>query len=212
MSSGEDGGELTVKKAAVALLVLALLVVFAAPVMAEPTNGQKVAASMSQKGVTYKKLNETCIAAGLPPNTYPLLTVSNGFLVPGNPNLEQIRDASNYWNVTDLTIGTKHFKGYARYVYNGLSGRNFFGMVIHHFGATYYIGALGDLSNGFEGWVQFKVYGWFAGTQTIELATWHAVLHGFGSFSGQTLELSYDATSWAQFTGTGPWTGYCNKG
>ena len=195
-----------------ATAMVLLMIVFVVPVMAEPTKEQKVDAFLYQKGVTYAKLNATCIAEGLGTNRYPIPVATEIKLSPGNPEMEHIRAASNYWNVTDLTIGAKHLKGYAQYIYTGLSARKVLGMAIHHFDATYYIGDLGDLNNGFEGWVQFKVYGWFAGTTVIDRATWHAELHGFGSFEGQTLSLSYEATNWAEFTGPGPWTGYCLKG
>ena len=46
------------------------------------------------------------------------------------------------------------------------------GLAMHHFAATYYVGPLGEMEDGFEGNVQMKVYGWYSGS-TIEYATIH---------------------------------------
>ena len=206
------------KKALIGVLILIVSIVFSSFTvsLAAPNGEQRIEASLSLGSIAsgniqtvYNALTVQCLAAGLSGNPYPAPTLADNFVVPGNPEITQLRESSRYSKITDLAMGNQHYtSGIACYVYNGLRGYNN-GLAIHHFTATYYVGALGQMNSGFEGNVQMKVYGWYSGS-TIEYATIHCTLQGFGVFSGQTLTLSFETTNLAVLL-TGPWTGYCNK-
>ena len=212
------------KKVAGIVLMFALLMVFAAiPVMAEPVEEHRIEASLAQTSKAYVSANpnkdtltKRCLDAGLESNPYPAPLIDESFKVPGNPDVEQVRGGSLYFILNHLVIGEKDYTlGVACFFYSGLQARQQNGMVIHHFDATLYIGLLGEMDNGFKGWVQMKVYGWDMVAKTIEYATWYCTLVGFGDFEGQTLRLSFEANDFAEFMASGgvtkPWTGYCNK-
>jgi len=206
-----------VKKAAAVILMFTLFMMFTAitPAMAKPDEEHRIEASLTQTSKSYAALTNSCLAAGLKSNPYPGPPVGESFKVPGNPDIEQVRGGSLYFVLKHLIIGEEDYtSGVACNFYNGLQARQQNGMVIHHFDMTLYVGALGNMDNGFKGWVQMKVYGWNSTARTIEYATWHGTLVGFGDFKGQTLLLSYKASSFADFIASGvtkPWTGYCNK-
>ena len=212
-----EGGEKLKKKALISVLILIVSIVFSSFTMAlaAPNGEQRIDASLSLGSIVsgsltgYPALTQLCSLAGISGNPYPAPPEANNFPAPGNPEISQLRDSSRYSKITDLTIGNDHYtSGIACYVYNGLRGYSN-GLAIHHFTATYYVGALGQMNNGFEGNVQMKVYGWYPGSP-IEYATIHCTLQGFGVFNGQTLTLSFETTNLAVLL-NGPWTGHSNK-
>jgi hypothetical protein len=213
-----NGGEKMKKKALISILILIVSIVFSSFTMAlaAPNGEQRIEASLSLGSIAsgnvqaiYNALTAQCLAAGLSGNPYPAPPISDNFVVPGNPEITQLRESSRYSKITDLAIGDQHYaSGIVCYLYNGV--RNYDnGLAIHHFIATCYVGALGQMSSGFEGNVQMKVYGWYSGS-TIEHATIHCTLQGFGVFSGQKLTLAFETTNLLMLL-SGPWTGFCNK-
>ncbi len=173
---------------------------------ASNARGQKADASMSLTYLSYASLTTKCTNAGLPSNPYPAPTVPETFTAPGNPDISQIRDQSQYYTLS-LTIDGQQSSGVVCFVYNGMSDKDT-GLTIHHFDGVFYVGGLGDLSSGFSGMVQMKLYGRVG--QTIDHGTVHCLLQGFGDLSRQTLELTNEFTLYAKiFSGM---TGFCNKG
>jgi hypothetical protein len=186
------------------LLISGVLLSSFALVAAEP-QGQQVDASMSLTYISYAGITAKCLAAGLSSNPYPVPTTPETFTVPGNPDISQIREQSQYWVVT-LTIDGQQYSGIACFVYSGMSDKDT-GLTVHHFDGTYYLGAIGDLDSGFKGTLQMKLYG-RVGT-TIDHGTVHCLLQGFGDINEQTLNLSSEFTLYANaFKDI---TGYCNK-
>lgn len=174
---------------------------------AEPTNGNKVTASMTLTYLGWTGLNNKCTAAQIS-NPYPTPTTPETFTVPGNPAISQIRENPGYYTIT-LTIDGETYTGIACFVYNGMRNQIPY-LTIHHFQGTFYIGALGDMNSGFVGNLQMKLYNHVGspGTATIDYGTSHCTLQGFGDFAGETLTLSEEFTLFTQvFKGL---NGYCN--
>jgi hypothetical protein len=187
------------------LLVCGMLFSSFALVTADIARGQKADATMSLTYISYASLTAKCLAAGLSSNPYPAPTVPETFTVPGNPDISQIRDQSQYYTLS-LTIDGQQYSGVVSFVYNGMSDKDT-GLTIHHFDGVYYVGATGDLSSGFSGMLQMKLYG-RVGT-TIDHGTVHCLLQGFGDYSQQELDLANEVTLYANiFKGM---NGYCNK-
>ena len=174
-----------VKKVAVAILVFALLMVFAAvPVMAEPTKGLKVTASFAVKPWTlvvrdlgYSWFTKSGVLQGRGhTETYSALLV-----IDGNPsNAFYIAVEDTNWNPQTKTV-------------------------VMRANDVLYIPSEGS-PNGFSGNTEMTFYNWDWGTFTWTSQKYHSVWQGFGSFAGQTLMLSYEGP-------TSPVsTGYCLKG
>jgi hypothetical protein len=148
----------------VILLVISLLMI---PVMAKPTNEQKVSASMIP----------TALVGASPPESQ---WVSDEGVV-------QIRGQVQVRSFT-LSIGQQGFTGVTtslQDVSNDLST----GIVIAHIYATHLVdGKIG----GFEGIVEMKLYNFNPFTFTWDWESWHSVAQGFGDFEGKTLMLSYE--------------------
>ena len=174
------------KKTAVVILALALLVTFAAvPVMAEPTKGQKVPVKEYTTGIP------TLVPPTLNWTTKGGIWQFRGEqefftdrLVIGNPPYTSID-----FHVTIVGDGSWNTKT---------------GLCVVHYDCVWTLA--GDGSNGFSGNVEMRLYDFdlYAGTWSWWSA--HEVAQGFGDFAGQTLMLSMD----------GPmatiWTGYLLKG
>ncbi len=187
------------------LLVCVILLPCFAVGSAEATPKQKAEASMSLTFITYASLSSYCQKAGLPSNPYPAPTTPETFTVPGNPDISQIREQSQYYNLS-LTIDGQLQRGVVCFVYNGMSNKDT-GLTIHHFDGVFYVGDLGDLSNGFSGMVQMKLYG-RVGT-AIDHGTVHCLLQGFGDLSQQKLDLTNEVTLYANIFKN--MAGYCSE-
>jgi len=178
-----EGGEI-VKKTAVTILVLALLLLFAAaPAMAEPTNGQKIPAIMTFP---------------VPPKI-TMLDPGEVWKTPGN--VSHRRDTIvNYTFV--FTIGDDPpLTGYAITVRDGNGIIPKTGMFSYH---EYYEFWFPTVGGGFEG-RGLSHYFDFVSMSSYDLEI-HVVLHGTGSFEGQTLNM------WRTGGVVGPgWTGYLLK-
>lgn len=157
-------------------LASAVVLLFAAvPVIAEPTNGQKVPATLmsipvSEVDPDYWRTNGDIGQARGGKQTYRLFLNIDGVVTTG------------FFSVLfDEVINFKTDMFVRRYT-------------------TVDLGT----ANGFAGNVLFKIYNYYAGLDVhFDI---HCLLHGYGSFEGQTLMLSCE--------GPNPfvWTGYCLKG
>lgn len=150
------------KKTLVIALSLLTLAMFVAPAVAEPTNGQKVPATLTAGPQI----------SGTPPEK--IWTTNGGILQGRNRGID-------YFPIS-LTIGSDvYMNGYSSNVVNAMSNPEI--MVVNYRGyAVWTFEGIG----GFEGNIEMKVSainGWY---------TLHCVVHGFGDFEDQTLMLSYD--------------------
>ncbi len=178
-------------------------------VMAVPINGQKVEASEHSSSIKYADLT-----ALLAPNSnpYPAPPVAERYYNPGhdlNPvpiptdfETMQVRLGSAYYIITELNIGEETYQGVSCNVFNGQLNFKTHNMNIQY-DATWYIGALGDLSSGFKGNVEAKLFNYVGGS--YDRLTVHLTMQGFGDFEGQTLILSFDS----DVNTDGYWRGYC---
>lgn len=108
------------------------------------------------------------------PNPYPTPMVSERYFEPGHilitgtPNpwptdFETMQaHTSAYLIIDDLTIGTNHYTGVSCNTMDGTYNHKTQTMVMHY-DATWYIGALGDLSSGFTGNLYAKIYDYIPG-------------------------------------------------
>jgi len=197
------------------VIIIALVLSSFLSVTAKPIDGQKVDAKMTLTYIAYTSTNpntvtltKLCTQAGLSGNPYPAPTVPETFTVPGNDMISQIRQQSMYYT-TALQIGDQSLTGFACFVYHGERNKDT-GLTIHHFDGVYYIGSIGQMSNGFAGNMQMKIYGYYLTTNPIDYGTTHCLLQGFGTFQGQTLNLSNEFTVFGNVFKD--MTGYCNKG
>jgi hypothetical protein len=177
-----------VRKTAVAILALALVMTFAAvPVMAEPTKGQKV----------------------------PLKEYITGFLGVMPPprawetkgGIYQMRGEQEFLTVT-FVVGEPP---YARYDFNHTivgygSWNTKTGVFVGHYDCVWTLAH--DASSGFSGNMELRLYDFNMYTDTWSWWSAHEVAQGFGSFAGQTLMLSMNGP----MDLTAPWTGYLLKG
>jgi hypothetical protein len=170
------------KKVLMMLIALLAVAMFGAPVMADPTNGQKVPAQM--------------------------ITIGAGPVVPGEYRMTsggilQVRGEQEViYNI--LSIGSETHNIYSSNVLDGTL--NFkTGLIIHHYDAVWYIPDENS-DSGFSGNVEAKIYDYDFVSGTFSWMTIHSVTQGFGDFEGQTLMLSYEGPA------GGAWTGYCLKG
>ena len=150
------------KKVLVVTMTLLAVAMFVAPVMAEPTNGQKVPATLIPGPAV----------GGAPPER---MWITNG-------DIQQIRGRQvDYFPIT-LTIGSDVYtNGYSYNFVNSVF--NLKTMVVNTRGlAVWTFAGIG----GFEGNLEMKLSA-IDGSYSI-----HGVLRGFGNFEGQTLMLSYD--------------------
>jgi hypothetical protein len=225
-NSCKGGGERRMKKKMVLIPILVLLMlIIIVPVMAQPTNGQKVPASEVSATIPYvssnpatSTLTKLCLAAGLSSNPYPAPPIRERSYNPGHvPNPSpaptdfetmQVKDASSYYLITDLNIGGTHYTGVSCNVYTGEYNLHQQTMSMEY-DAIWYVGALGDLRSGFAGNIEAKIFDYLIGGMYSRI-TVHLVMHGFGDFEGQTLMLSFDsATDPGGINGA--WNGYCLK-
>ena len=150
------------KKVLVVTMALFAVAMFVAPVMAEPTNGQKVPATLIPGPAV----------GGAPPER---MWITNG-------GIYQVRgEQVDYFPIT-LTIGSAVYSnGYSYNFVNSVFNLNT--KVVNVRGlAVWTFDAIG----GFEGNLEMKLSA-IDGSYSI-----HGVLRGFGNFEGQTLMLSYD--------------------
>ena len=176
------------RKAAVWILALALLMTFAAvPVMAKPTKGQKV-----------------------PVKEY--ITASLGELPPAREwvtkgGIYQMRGNKESYTVK-FVIGNPPYAEYDfnHYLVGYGSWNTKTGVFVGHFDGLWTL--VGDDSSGFSGNMEMRAYDFdlYAGTWSWWSA--HEVAQGFGDFAGQTLMLSIDGT----LDLNAPFTGYLLKG
>jgi len=169
----------------VLLMAIALLAVamFVAPVMAEPTKGLKVDATLKPGPMVFE---------GVPEKQW----ITEG-------GIEQIRGMQvDYFPIT-LTIGSDVYtKGYSTniqdVVYNPETGvSNIRSDTVWTFAGI----------GGFAGNLEMKL--WFVEGIPWPYYSIHTLMHGFGAFEGQTLMLSYEGP--ITFPRE-VWTGYCLKG
>ena len=166
---------------AIAFVAVAALAV---PVMAEPTKGQKVSASIT--------------VIGGEPEVPGELWVTNGGI------LQERNGEHTVYNI--LTIGSQDYNVYSSNVQD-LTINFKTGAGVIHYDAVWYIPEEGSES-GFKGNVEAKISDFNYISGTFDRLTVHCVTQGFGDFAGQTLMLSYDGPP-----GIGVvWTGYCLKG
>jgi hypothetical protein len=173
------------KKVSLIVLVLGLLMLFAAvaPVMAKPAT--KVDASTELISSSYV----------LPP---PEVKVTKSGVVHV--------DGINYINQRTLTIGGTDYDVYVEGSFD-LDWNPKTGTAICHFTAVWYVGSLAEpTDDGFSGNSIIKVFN-VVNPMTMDGAdytTSHSVMQGFGSFAQQTLKLSYEGPYPATDT-----SGYC---
>lgn len=164
-------------------LTVAMLVV---PVMAVPTGtGQVVPASQ--------------VTIGMLPGSYTI-TPTNGGIV--------------YFTGTEIYFGILTINGqdYNIYSYNDVKGilNTKTGLNVNKGEAVWYVTAtpytVEESSDGFAGTALYSLTEYNPITGTYSWIKVHALVHGFGMFEGQTLELSYAGAT------NGVWTGICVKG
>lgn len=158
------GGERAKMNKKVVVITIALLAVamFVAPVMAEPTNGLKVPATLIPADQV----------GGAPPEKQ---WMTNGGIL-------QTRGKQNDYYPINLTIGSDNYpNGYSYNFGNGVFNSKTMMLNFRAY-AVWTFDAIG----GFEGNIEMKLSA-IDGYYSI-----HAVLRGFGDFEGQTLMLSYD--------------------
>jgi len=191
----------------ISVLVMLMFVAMVTPVLAAP-KGQKVPASEESTSITYAGLT----ALTGEPNPYPAPPVTERYYNPGhvlNPVptptdfTTMQAHSSSYYIITDLTIGDDHFTGVSCNVQNAELNFKTHNMNIQY-DAIWYIDELGDLSCGFAGNIEAKIFNYVGGV--YDRITVHLVMKGFGDFDGQTLMLSFDSD-----VDVGPWHGYCLK-
>jgi len=173
-----------VKNAAVVFLALSLLLLLAAaPVMAEPTNGQKVPAIMTFP---------------VPPK---ITMLDPGEVWKTNGNVSHRRDTIINYTFLFIIDGAPPITGYAITVRDGNGIIPKTGMFSYH---EYYEFWFPTVGGGFEG-RGLSHYFDFVSMSSYDLEI-HVILHGTGSFEGQTLNM------WRTGGPTGPgWTGYLLK-
>ena len=176
------------RKAAVWILALALLMTFAAvPVMATPTKGQKVPVEEYITGFLFE----------LPP--------VRDWETKGG--IYQMRGYQEAYTVI-FYVGDPPYASYEfnHYMVGDGSWNTKTGVFVGHFDILWTL--IGDDSSGFSGNMEMRAYDFdlYAGTWSWWIA--HEVAQGFGDFAGQTLMLSMDGP----MDMTAPWTGYLLKG
>lgn len=172
------------KKILVACSVLTLLMMlFALPVMAKPTKGQKVPASFTV----------------IPPST-----MTPGELKWTPSGVAHGKGLVEVYAAILVIDGTPYD---ATFVINGQVGswNPQTGTMIMNNKDILYITSYGS-PDGFSGMGSAKLYGWDWSTFMWTSQKMYSILHGFGSFEGQTLMLSYEGPISATTTG------YCLKG
>jgi len=177
-----------VRKAAVWVLAVAMLVTFAAvPVMAAPTKGQKVPVKEYITGF------------------FPEVPPVREWLTKGG--IYQMRENQERCTVK-FFIGNPPYHEYDfnHYLVGYGSWNTKTGVFVGHFDGLWTL--IGDDSSGFSGNMEMRAFDFnpFAGTWSSWSA--HEVAHGFGAFAGQTLMLSIDGT----LDLAAPFTGYLLKG
>jgi len=180
-----------VKKGAVVVLAMALLMTFAAvPVMAEPTKGNKVEAFSwivpsdtiyADPGVA--RFNENLFEKDM----YKVVTY-------------HIKGWTEIYPTAGLVIGSNYYPVYSvNFIDMNMNFKT--GVVVFQIDVVWYIPADGS-PNGFAGNFEMKGYGYDVLTDTYDHFELHGVLQGFGSFAEQILYLTTDLA-------TGMLTGYC---
>jgi hypothetical protein len=177
-----------VKKTAIAVLALALLITFAAvPVMAAPTRGQKV------------PVEEYIIS-------FPYDQVAPARYWTTNGGVVQMRGMQESYDVM-FEIGdpavVKFFKHHL-VGYGSVNTKT--GVFVGHFDVVWTLD--GDDSSGFSGNMEMRAYGFDLAADTWSSWSVHEVAQGFGDFAGQTLKLCFDGP----LDMTLPFTGYLLKG
>jgi hypothetical protein len=170
------------KKVLVMGTALLAVAMFVAPVMAEPTEGQKVPAELYPQYIPYYEA---------PPEKE---WTTNG-------GITQSRGGQTDYYPIALKIGTVLYtNGYSTnikdVVFNSKTS------VVNSRSDT--VWEWKDIG-GFAGNLEMKL--WFEEGIPWSYYSMHALMHGFGDFEGQTLMLSYDGPLPGSV-----WTGYCLKG
>jgi hypothetical protein len=181
-----------VKKTAVVILALALLMTFAAvPVMAKPTKGQKVPLKEYITG-----------SDGIVPPAREWVTKGGIFQMRGEQEFLTVR-----FFIGDPSYATYDFDhtivGYG-------SWNTKTGVFVARYDCVWTLAS--DDSSGFSGNMELRAYNFNLDTVTgtVSWSSWsaHEVAQGFGYFAGQTLMLSINGP----YVPTAPWTGYLLKG
>jgi len=177
-----------VKKTAVVISALALLMMFAAvPVMAEPTRGQKV---------PLKEYITGLLGVVPPPRAWE--TKGGIFQMRGEQEFLTVK-----FVIGDPAYATYDFDhtivGYG-------SGNTKTRVFVGHYDCVWTLAD--DDSSGFSGNLEMKLYDFDLSAGTWSWWSAHEVAQGFGDFAGQTLMLSMEGP----MDITAPWTGYLLKG
>ena len=169
----------------IVLIALAMMAV-AVPVLAAPTDGQKVA-------VTYRVI---------PPST--LRNLGETTITPGG--IYEFRGLTEVYPHNKLTIGTDApLTVFACMVESG-SWNSQTKVAVINCEATWYI-STGGSADGFFGHEHMRLINYdMLGTHRWTDMQIEVVLHGFGSYEGQTLMISYSGPASPVVTG------YCLKG
>ena len=156
-------------------IILLAVVMVAAPVMAEPTRGQKIPASMT--------------VVGSEPEVPGEVWITNGGV------LHDWNGQHTIYNI--LTIGRQDYNVYSSNV-RDITLNLKTGAGVIHYDAVWYIPGEGS-DSGFKGNVEAKFYLSETGVRLVV----HCVTHGFGDFEGQTVMLSYEGPSGVGVVWTG---------
>ena len=199
--------------AVVALMLLSLTLISAMPAMATPTDDKKLDVSILSIPTTWAYLNSQFPAGQNP--YYPAYFDAIRYFEPGHvmlvgPTVAPPADFETLqaWNTGYYTC-TITIEG----VPNPAVSCNTLHVEYNHktksmvcqSEAVWFIGTMGDISNGFEGKVFVKYFNWNIITRTYDLRIVNADLQGFGIYEGQKLHVTYEG-------GMPPapqeWTGY----
>jgi hypothetical protein len=161
------GGEIVNKRVLIIVVALMAAAVLMFPVMAEPTKGQKVPASMTP----------TALIGAYPPAEQ---WVSDDGVVQIRGQVQIRRFA--------LSIGDQDYTGVTTSLQDA-SNDPTTSVVVARIYATHLVDGM---NGGFTGVVEMKLYNFNPVTFTWDWETWHSIADGFGDFEGQKLMLSYE--------------------
>lgn len=202
-------------KKTLAILALTLTLIVALgfmPAMAAPKDEKKVDVSILSYLSSWTYLNNQFPAGQNP--YYPVYFDSIRYFEPGHVKLVGAGvppadfETMQVWN-TGYLLSTITIDGTAYPLVScnaqHLEYNHHTKSMIAQCEAVWFIGSMGDVSNGFEGKVFIKYFNWNILTRTYDLRIVNADLQGFGIYEGQKLHVTYEG-------GMPPapqeWTGY----
>ena len=194
------------KKFISAVLTLCLLAplasvlsVMAVPAATSPAWYMFPAEENSRDTITYDELTALCLAAGLPENPYPPPTTYTDFFDSTNKIL--YRYGASSYHVFTLTIGGDVFEGVSCDVYD-MDYNLKTGKVHMAYEATWYLGKLGKMNNGFVGTVDLTFYGYKPTTpESYDYFVISYAMEGFDRFNKHTVVLNGDTRVSPAITG-----------